>query len=78
MKKMILAAAALTTLLLTGCATGYASSDNTNTPVSKDYNNEDITERTIKLSDGRTIKCVVWSGYKKGGISCDWAASESY
>lgn len=25
-----------------------------------------------RLPDGRTVDCVVWDGYKKGGISCDW------
>lgn len=22
---------------------------------------------------GRQVTCITWSGYKKGGLSCDWA-----
>jgi hypothetical protein len=28
---------------------------------------------TQDLPDGRTVDCVIWQGYKSGGIDCDWA-----
>ncbi len=29
-------------------------------------------ECAITLSDTRKVDCVVYSGYRKGGLSCDW------
>lgn len=31
-----------------------------------------FTECVITLTDTRQVDCVVYSGYKKGGLSCDW------
>lgn len=28
---------------------------------------------TVTLSDTREVDCVVYSGYKQGGLSCDWS-----
>lgn len=27
----------------------------------------------MKLRDGRRVTCAVLIGYRKGGLSCDWA-----
>lgn len=32
-----------------------------------------FTECVITLTDTRKVDCVVYSGYKKGGLSCDWS-----
>lgn len=31
------------------------------------------TEITKKMSDGRTVTCLAYNGYREVGISCDWA-----
>lgn len=28
------------------------------------------------LPDGRTVTCVLWSGYKQAGLSCDWQGAK--
>lgn len=33
---------------------------------------DDFSECVITLTDTRQVDCVVYSGYKKGGLSCDW------
>lgn len=32
----------------------------------------DFRECVITLTDKRKVDCVVYSGYRKGGLSCDW------
>lgn len=32
----------------------------------------DFRECVITLNDSRKVDCVVYSGYEKGGLSCDW------
>lgn len=32
-----------------------------------------IKECIVTLSDTRKVDCVVYSGYKQGGLSCDWS-----
>ena len=27
---------------------------------------------TVTLDDGRAVTCIIYHGYRKGGISCDW------
>lgn len=34
---------------------------------------DDFGECVITLSDTRKVACVVYSGYKQGGLSCDWS-----
>ncbi|CUN93234.1 hypothetical protein [Bifidobacterium adolescentis] len=31
-----------------------------------------FTECVITLTDKRKVDCVVYSGYRRGGLSCDW------
>ena len=33
----------------------------------------DFRECVITLTDTRKVDCIVYSGYKKGGLSCDWS-----
>lgn len=33
---------------------------------------DDFSECVVTLTDTRQVDCVVYSGYKKGGLSCDW------
>lgn len=37
------------------------------------YNGDDVGECELKLHDGRRVTCAVLSGFRKGGLSCDWA-----
>lgn len=32
-----------------------------------------FTECVVTLTDTRQVDCVVYSGYKQGGLSCDWS-----
>ena len=32
-----------------------------------------FTECVVTLTDTRKVDCVVYSGYKRGGLSCDWS-----
>lgn len=32
----------------------------------------DFRECVITLTDTRQVDCIVYSGYKQGGLSCDW------
>lgn len=32
-----------------------------------------FTECVITLTDTRKVDCIVYSGYKQGGLSCDWS-----
>ena len=34
---------------------------------------DDFGECVITLTDTRKVDCVVYSGYKQGGLSCDWS-----
>ena len=43
----------------------------TGTTCSK-MSSDDIKECIVTLSDTRKVDCVVYSGYKQGGLSCDW------
>ena len=76
--------AALTAITLTLCTAlaGCGSSSKTSTPTpviaatgttcSKMFS-DDIKECIVTLSDTRKVDCVVYSGYQKGGLSCDWS-----
>ena len=35
--------------------------------------NDEFRECVITLTDKRKVDCVVFSGYKQGGLSCDWS-----
>lgn len=75
--------ATLTTITLTLCTAlaGCGSTSEPSTPAhavrsiesqcSQDEDG-DFRECVITLTDKRKVDCVVYSGYKKGGLSCDW------
>ena len=31
-----------------------------------------VFEVTQRLADGRSVVCLVYTGYQAGGLSCDW------
>lgn len=64
MSKKFLAAMFVSALTLTGCASGNTSAET--------GESTSLYERRITLNDGRTLTCVTYSGYQKGGLSCDW------
>ena len=33
---------------------------------------DEFSECVITLTDTRKVDCVVYSGYRRGGLSCDW------
>ncbi len=33
---------------------------------------EDIYEVNVPMDNGDTVRCIVFSGLRKGGITCDW------
>lgn len=63
-------------LALAGC--GSASEPSTTAHAVKSIESQcsdmddDFSECVITLTDTRQVDCVVYSGYKKGGLSCDW------
>ncbi len=65
-------------LALAGCGSASKTSTPahaiaaTGTTCSK-RSGDDIKECIVTLSDTRQVDCVVYSGYEKGGLSCDWS-----
>lgn len=75
--------AALTTITLALCTAlaGCGSASKTSAPVHaiaatgttcSKGSSDDIKECIVTLSDTRQVVCVVYSGYQRGGLSCDW------
>lgn len=65
-------------LALAGC--GSASKTSTPAPAiaatgttCSKRSGDDIKECIVTLSDTRQVVYVVYSGYKQGGLSCDWS-----
>lgn len=75
--------ATLTAITLTLCTAlaGCGSASKTSTPAHAiaatgttcSKSSGDIKECIVTLSDTRQVDCVVYSGYQKGGLSCDWS-----
>ena len=75
--------AALTAITLTLCTAlaGCGSASEPSTPAhavrSIDSQctdmDDEFRECVITLTDTRQVDCVVYSGYKQGGLSCDWS-----
>lgn len=76
--------ATLTAITLTLCTAlaGCGSASKTSTPAPviaatgttcSKMSSDDIKECIVTLSDTRQVDCVVYSGYQKGGLSCDWS-----
>lgn len=76
--------ATLTAITLTLCTAlaGCGSASKTSTPAPaiaatgttcSKMSGDNIKECIVTLSDTRKVDCVVYSGYQKGGLSCDWS-----
>ena len=76
--------ATLTAITLTLCTAlaGCGSASKTSTPAPaiaatgttcSKMSGDNIKECVVTLSDTRKVDCVVYSGYKQGGLSCDWS-----
>lgn len=74
---------ALATLLLSGCGeqgveqtgsdTATAPEDAVTVVLSESkVSGDDFDLVARKLPDGRWVTCVVYSGFKRGGVDCDW------
>ena len=61
MKKLAVVLASL--LILSGCGREGVAVSRTN---------DNLTEESITLSDGREVVCVVYKHGRAGGLSCDW------
>jgi len=76
--------ATLTAITLTLCTAlaGCGSASKTSTPAPaiaatgttcSKRSGDDIKECIVTLSDTRKVDCVVYAGYQRGGLSCDWS-----
>lgn len=84
MRNTICATLTAITLTLTLCTAlaGCGSASKTSTPAHaiaatgttcSEESSDDIKECIVTLSDTRQVVCVVYSGYQRGGLSCDWS-----
>lgn len=82
MRNTICAALTAITLVLCAALAGCGSASKTSTPAHaiaatgttcSEESSDGIKECIVTLSDTRKVDCVVYSGYKQGGLSCDWA-----
>lgn len=81
MRNTICAALTAITLALCVALAGCGSTSEPSTPAhavrsiesqcSQDEDG-DFRECVITLTDKRKVDCVVYSGYRRGGLSCDW------
>lgn len=71
-------------LALAGCGSASKTSTPTPTPTPapaiaatgttcSKRSGDDIKECIVTLSDTRQVVCVVYAGYQRGGLSCDWS-----
>lgn len=60
--------AAVTCLALAGCSNGGSPDEDGDAGSA----GRSLYERTITLTDGRTVTCVEFAAGYKGGVSCDW------
>ena len=82
MRNTICAALTAITLALCVALAGCGSTSEPSTPAhvvgsiesqcSQDEDG-DFRECVITLTDKRKVDCVVYSGYRRGGLSCDWS-----
>lgn len=81
MRNTICAALTAITLILCTALAGCGSASEPSTPAhevrsvdSQCSAGADVfTECVITLTDTRQVVCVVYSGYQRGGLSCDWS-----
>ena len=53
-------------LVVSGCS---ASTE----PESSQGTDGSVSTFWAKAIDGRKVPCIVWQGYSRGGLSCDWS-----
>lgn len=76
MKKSVLILLAVLAVLtgLTACNDGNGPLEQgPETPEDARY----IKEAIVVLDDGREVTCLYISGYRKGGLSCDWPSASA-
>lgn len=59
-------------LALTACGSGGSPESDGGAGSSSSY----LYERTVSLTDGRTVTCIVYAEGYTGGLSCDWDGPE--
>lgn len=69
---------ALACPILLACSLAGCGSQDTRQPGPKaectaQDSETNLSECSVTLSDTRKVDCVVYSGYKLGGLSCDWS-----
>ena len=81
MRNTICAALTAITLVLCAALAGCGNASKTSTPAHaiaaigttcSEESGYGIKECIVTLSDTRKVDCVVYSGYRRGGLSCDW------
>lgn len=82
MRNTICATLIAITLTLCTAIAGCGSASKTSTPAHaiaatgttcSKRSGDDIKECIVTLSDTRQVVCVVYAGYQRGGLSCDWS-----
>lgn len=82
MRNTICAALTAITLIFCTALAGCGNASKTSTPAHaiaatgttcSKRSSDDIKECIVTLSDTRQVVCVVYSGYQRGGLSCDWS-----
>lgn len=82
MRNTICAALTAITLVLCAALAGCGSASKTSTPAHaiaatdttcSEESGYGIKECIVTLSDTRKVDCVVYSGCRRGGLSCDWS-----
>ncbi len=71
-KSTALAAVGALVLGLAGCSSAPSTGGAPELDEESGIISTDLFERSIKLTDGRVITCIIYEGYRKGGLSCDW------
>ena len=61
-------------LMCAGCGGADTAASRNAIDDCANYNLSDrgFGECKLRLRDGRRVTCVIMSGYRKGGLSCDW------
>lgn len=72
MKKLLAIVGTLlvSAFLLVGCSTAPADQPNTDGKIGEGMN---VVEVDV---NGTPVTCVVWDGFKAGGLSCDWESAK--
>lgn len=82
MRNTICAALTAITLVLCAALAGCGNASKTSTPAPaiaatgttcSKMSSDNIKECIVTLSDTRQVVCVVYVGYQRGGLSCDWS-----